>query len=790
MVEIEIDGKAFQVEPGSMIIEVADKVGIPIPRFCYHKKLSIAANCRMCLVEVEKAPKPLPACATPVTAGMKVYTTSSKAKEAQRSVMEFLLINHPLDCPICDQGGECELQDISLEYGASVSRFTEGKRAVKDDNLGPLISTEMTRCIQCTRCVRFGQEVAGIRELGATGRGENMKITTYVKHSMESELSGNIIDLCPVGALTSKPFRFTARAWELQQTTSVAPHDCIGSNIFIHALRQKVMRVVPRENETINEMWLSDRDRFSYTGLESDERLHKPLVKVDGQWQETDWSVAFQKIVAGLSKVKQTHGAAQIAALASASSTTEEFYLLQKLMRHLGSNNIDHRLQQSDFADQEALPLYPHLGLKLEEIETQDIIFLVGSNIQREQPIAAHRIRKATLRGTQVVSVGVADHAFNFNQSERIVISPTQFVRVLAGIAKALSQSATTHEFPVSAKNLLQDIEPTQTEKTFAARLGGEKKIAILLGALAQNHPQASVIRALSQLIATLTGAKWGCLTAGANSAGGWLAGTIPHRMPGGAKIEAPGLSANEALASQLKAYLFLNLEPELDGANSMAALSALQNAEFIVALSQFKSDSLLEHADVILPIASFAETAGTFVNIEGRWQSFEAAINPPGEARPVWKILRVLANMLNIPGFEYVSAEEIRLELEEIVKPLSPIVEQWFCPEHIKQEQELGITRITEWPIYAVDPVVRRSFPLQKSASNDPIAACINPRLAEQLGLVEGAKIKITQNGAQVRLPMTISDRIPDGCILIQAGRKETAGLGSAFGVVEIHVE
>ncbi len=344
MVEIEIDGKTLQVEPGSMIIEVADKIGISIPRFCYHKKLSIAANCRMCLVDVEKAPKPLPACATPVTAGMKISTVSARAKEAQRSVMEFLLINHPLDCPICDQGGECELQDVSLEYGSSISRFYEGKRSVKDDDLGPLIETEMTRCIQCTRCVRFGQEVAGIRELGATGRGENMTITTFVKHSMESELSGNIIDLCPVGALTSKPYRFKARPWELIQIESIAPHDCIGSNIHIHSLRQKVMRVVPHENEKINEMWLSDRDRFSYAGLESDDRLYKPLVKIEGQWQETDWIVALDAVVAGLNKVKDQHGAEQIAALASPSSTLEELYLLQHLMRHLGSHNIDHRL--------------------------------------------------------------------------------------------------------------------------------------------------------------------------------------------------------------------------------------------------------------------------------------------------------------------------------------------------------------------------------------------------------------------------------------------------------------
>lgn len=789
MVEIEIDGKTLQVEPGAMIIEVADKVGISIPRFCYHKKLSIAANCRMCLVEVEKAPKPLPACATPVTAGMKISTISAKAKEAQRSVMEFLLINHPLDCPICDQGGECELQDVSLEYGSSISRFTEGKRSVKDDDLGPLIETEMTRCIQCTRCVRFGQEVAGVRELGATGRGENMTITTYVKHSMESELSGNIIDLCPVGALTSKPFRFKARAWELQQTDAIAPHDCIGSNIHIHTLRGKVMRVVPHENEKINEMWLSDRDRFSYAGLANDDRLHKPLIKVDGQWQETDWVNAFTAVVAELNRIKQDYGAEQVAALASPSSTLEEFYLLQKLMRLFGSNNVDHRLQQTDVADQKFLPLYPNLGIKLEEIENQDLIFLIGSNIQREQPIAGHRIRKATLRGTQVISVNVGDYAVNFSQTESIITSPAKFATVLAGIAKALS-NLTENEFTTPVRNLLQDIQPTAAEIVLAECLQNGKNVALLLGALAQNHPEAATLRALSQLIAKLTGATIGYFTAGANSAGGWLAGAIPHRLPGGTNIEAKGLSANEALAQRLKAYLLINVEPELDCANSMLASAALAKAEFVVALSSFKSEHLLQYANVILPVAAFSETVGTYVNIEGRWQSFAAAANPPSEARPVWKVLRVLANQLNIPGFEYGTADEIRMELEEITKLASPLPEQWFCPDKINEDSRVELTRITEWPIYAVDALVRRSVPLQKSASNDPIAAWISPSLAERFQLSEGKIVKITQHQAHVRLPVIISSRIPDDCVLIPAGRKETAGLGSAFGVVEIHVE
>lgn len=780
MIEIEIDGKTLEVEQGSTIIEVADDAGIYIPRFCYHKKLSIAANCRMCLVEVEKSPKPLPACATPVTAGMKVFTCSQKAKEAQRAVMEFLLINHPLDCPICDQGGECELQDLSLGYGKDASRFTEGKRSVKDDDLGSLVETEMTRCIQCSRCVRFGQEIAGVKELGLMNRGENLQISTYIKHSMESELSGNIIDICPVGALTSKPFRYKARAWELQQAASVAPHDCIGSNIYIHTRRQEVMRAIPRENESINETWISDRDRFSYTAINSKERLTKPMIKQNDQWIEADWVTAFEKIVAGFKNVIEQRGTESIAALASPSSTTEELYLLQKLFRGIGCNNIDHRIHQADFSDQNTAPLYPSLGIGVEELENQDAILLIGSNIHREQPIAGHRVRKASLKGNKVFGVNCVDYQYNFNQQEKIIVSPKQLVAVLAGIAKSLL---------VQAPDILDSIKPSEIEQKIAEQLKAGSKTVILLGAVAQNHPQASAIRYLSQLIAQASNAKLGFLTEGANSAGAWLAGAVPHRAPAGANVPHAGLSIQEAFKAKLKAYMLLNIEPQLDCANPQLAISALTQADFVVALSPFKANIYLQHADVILPISTFAETSGTFINAEGRWQSFAGVAPAPGEARPAWKVLRVLGNLFELSGFEYASSEEVRDELQQMVSQANPLVgAQHPAPANILRKlSDNQITRITEWPIYAIDSLVRRAEPLQRSATNDQVGIYMNANLADQLHIKERKLLLVKQGDGEAELPVLIDNTIPDQCVWIPAAYEETATLGESFGVIEI---
>jgi NADH-quinone oxidoreductase subunit G len=796
MIDIEIDGRTLPVEQNTTIIEAADKAGIYIPRFCYHKKLSIVANCRMCLVEVEKSGKPLPACATPVTAGMKVFTTSLKAKEAQRAVMEFLLINHPLDCPICDQGGECELQDLSLAYGQSKARFVEGKRSVKDDDLGPLIATEMTRCIQCTRCVRFGQEIAGIKELGLLERGEDLQISTYVKHSLESELSGNIIDLCPVGALTSKPFRFSARAWELIQSPSIAPHDCLGSHIYWHIRRGEVMRAVPRENEAINETWLSDRDRYSYLGIHSKERLTKPHIKENGQWFMVDWDTALERVVVEFKRILQQYGPHAMGALASPSSTTEEFYYLQKLWRSLGSPHIDHRLHQSDVSDQAQAPLCP-LGLTLSELEKASFVLLVGSDIRYEQALAAHRLRKAHLAGTQIASIHCLDIVFPFSLAEKIIVNPNEFVATLAGVAKAL-----VNDLPAAFS---AGIIPTPAQVALAMQLKSAENALIILGALAHNHPHASLIRQWTQFIAQQSAAKWVYLSEGANSAGAWLAGAIPHRLPAGVNVAEPGLSAGEMFNADLRAYLLLNIEPSLDCANPQMVTKALQQADFVLALSPFKAKSLLEQATVILPIATTAEIEGSFVNTAGCWQRFVAAIPVLGESRTAWQLLQTLGNLLELADFNRSCHAFIREALEPALsqyraksnQSLDFIADTEFLHADIDSVSELThssakkiITRISEWPIYRVDSLVRRSLALQASATNAPVAVLMNSVLAGELNFNAEQLVRLEQGEGKAILPLLIDERVPDHCVYVPAGCEETAGLGESFGVVEIYAE
>jgi NADH-quinone oxidoreductase subunit G len=782
MIDIEIDGCSLHVAQNTTIIEVADQAGIYIPRFCYHKKLSIAANCRMCLVEVEKSGKPLPACATPVTAGMKVFTTSPKAKEAQRAVMEFLLINHPLDCPICDQGGECELQDLSLGYGQSISRFTEGKRSVQDDNLGSLIASDMTRCIQCTRCVRFGQEVAGIKELGALNRGEDLQISTYIKHSLASELSGNIIDLCPVGALTSKPFRFKARAWELQQSASIAPHDCLGSNIYLHTRREQLLRVVPRENEAINETWLSDRDRYSYLAVHSDERVTQPHIKENGQWFSVDWQTALEKVVHGFKQVLQMQGPQAMGALLSASSTTEECYLLQKLWRGLGCQHIDHRLHQTDTSDQAQAPLYA-LGKALTEMEQQEFILLLGANVRREQPLVVHRLRKAHFAGAQIASVHCLDITAPFKFSEKIVVSPHELVIVLASLAKALSSDA----LPASLAN----IQVTPQQRKLAKQLKNKKSL-LILGATAHNHPHAALIRQLSHYIAEQSGAQCVHLTEGANSAGAWLAGAIPHRQAGGKPVSEPGLSAQAMFNAVLKAYFLVNIEPTLDCANPMQVRKALQQADWVVALSPFKSKSLLAHAHVILPMASFAETAGSYLNIAGDWQPFQAAMPPLGQAKPGWEILQTLGNLFALPDFNSATHDFIHDELQPYLKKQDATLPSSTLPDDIKlpSYSTAKITRITEWPLYWVDSLLRRSPALQSAASNDNVGIAMNATLAATLQLKEQQIVRVQQGEGRASLAVLISEHVPDNCVWIPAACEETANLGESFAAVEIYAE
>jgi NADH-quinone oxidoreductase subunit G len=779
MLKIEIDGKQLEVAPGSTIIEAADAAGISIPRFCYHPKLSVAANCRMCLVDVEKAPKPLPACATPVADGMKIATHSAKAIAAQKGVMEFLLINHPLDCPICDQGGECELQDLAVGYGGDVSRYQEMKRVVKDKDIGPLIATEMTRCIHCTRCVRFGEELAGIMELGATGRGEHMRIGTYVAQSVDSELSGNMIDLCPVGALTSKPFRYSARTWELNDVPGVSPHDCVGANLNVQVRRNKVMRVLPRANEDVNEIWLADRDRFSYEALNSLERLLKPMIRVNGAWRETDWSTALNVAVDGMQKVIAAHGPQGIGALASPTSTVEEFYLLQKLVRALGSGNVDHRLRQRDFTDDAEAPLFPGLGLPIRELETVDAALLIGSNIRKDQPLLGLRLRKAFLHGATLFAVNPVDYDFTFDLKAKAISDPAAMPAVLARIARALAES-TGAALPAEVTTLA-GAEPGVAERAMAAGLKDAKNASVLFGNFAMAHPQAALLRALADLITELAGAHLGFLPE-ANGVGGWLAGCLPERGANGTPAQPAGRNAREMLAQPLKGYFVFGAEPELDGADGKQAQTALRQAGCVVAFSAFKS-SLSDVAHVLLPLAPFTETHGTFVNAEGRFQSFNAAVTPAGEARPGWKILRVLGNLFKLGGFDYTDSHGVLAELQQDIKPSARLKARRFVPAPAVK----GLQRITEVSMYSIDPLVRRANALQKSRDNTGPVARMHPREAQKQGVGGSARLRVIAGGELVTLDFLVDRRIPEGCVLIPAGCPETLALG---GQDVVHVE
>jgi NADH-quinone oxidoreductase subunit G len=783
-VTVHVDGREFKVRKGAMIIEVTDAAGISVPRFCYHKKLSVAANCRMCMVEVENVPKPLPACATPVADGMKVFTRSELAQGAQKAVMEFLLINHPLDCPICDQGGECELQDLALGYGGDVSRFAEKKRVVRDKYIGPLIATDMTRCIHCTRCIRMLREVAGKVELGATGRGENMEIGTYIEHSLESELSGNVIDVCPVGALTSRPFRFKARAWELSQHASIAPHDSVGSNIFVHTRRGEVLRVVPRENEEINEVWLSDRDRFSYEGLYSDDRLKSPLVKVDGRWKESDWDTALQAVADGLRSIKDGVGADQLGMLVSPTATLEEMFLAQAVARGLGTHNIDHRLRRADFSDQDSAPLAPSLGMPLEQLEAVDAALVVGSNPRKEQPLAGHRLRKAALAGASVMFVNPVDYEFLFPVAARAIVPPSQIPAVLAGIAACFPDAGS--KAPEAVRTLIANTRPDANQQAMADALKAADSATVLLGNTAAAHPQASLIRALAGVIAAASGAVFGFLPESANSVGGWLAGTVPHRGPAGGRVATPGLDAHAMCVRPRKGYVLVNVEPEFDCNDGAGALRAIAGADFVVSLSPWAGESIKACADVLLPIGPFTETSGTFVNAEGRWQSFAGVATPYGDSRPGWKVLRVLGNLLELDGFEYTSSEAVRDDLRRQVDAAAG-----FAPAAGSAVAGVGngsgLERIGDIPIYASDALVRRAASLQQTPDATGSAARMCAAQAAQSGVEDGTTIKVLQDDHVVRVALDLDERVPEGCIWLPGATRASVELGPAFGPVTI---
>lgn len=777
MINIEIDGKQLEVENGSTVIEAAHQAGIYIPHFCYHKKLSIAANCRMCLVQVEKAPKPLPACATPVAEGMKVFTASEQAVKAQKGVMEFLLINHPLDCPICDQGGECELQDLAVGYGGSASRYHEEKRVVLHKDIGPLVSAEeMSRCINCTRCVRFGVEIGGQMELGQAFRGEHAEVMSFVSGTVNSELSGNMIDLCPVGALTSKPFRYSARSWELSRRKSVSPHDSLGSNLAVQVKDNRVMRVLPIENEAVNECWISDRDRFGYEGLNSPERLTKPMIKQGGQWQEVEWQVALEYVANGLRQIKTGAGAEHIGALATANSTLEEMYLLQKLARGLGSNNVDFRLRQSDFsADGKHLGA-PWLGMAVADLNQADRFLLVGSFLRKDHPLLASRIRQAVKHDAQANIVHSVDDDLLMKIANKLIVTPADIVTSLAQILQALALEKNI-AVDASVQVLVQGTNASATAQGIAKSLAGGERVVILLGNFAQQHPQAAQLQLLTQNIAELSNAKFGFLGEAANSVGGYLAQAIPG---------ASGMNAAAMLAQPRKAYVLLNVEAELDTQDANQAMTAMHAADMVVCLSAYKHQGL-EYADVLLPIAPFTETSGTFVSTEGRVQSFKGTVKPLGDARPAWKVLRVLGNLLDVSGFDFDTSEMVRDEALNGVDVARKLNNKLQGLTVQTASAAGGLQRVADVPIYATDAIVRRSAPLQ--ATQDAMTPCalMHSDEMELLGVQAGDQVTVSVGKGSAKLLLAADDKLPKGVVRVAAGHAVTSGLGAMFGTITV---
>ena len=775
MLNIEVDGRPVQVPQGSTVMDAANELGIYIPHFCYHKKLSIAANCRMCLVQVEKAPKPLPACATPVTEGMKAWTHSEQAIIAQKGVMEFLLINHPLDCPICDQGGECQLQDLAVGYGASASRYREKKRVVFHKYMGPLISAEeMTRCIHCTRCIRFGQEIGGIMELGMSGRGEHAEIETFVGRTVDSELSGNMIDVCPVGALTSKPFRFEARTWELSRRKSVSPHDGHGSNLVVQVKNNRVMRVLPLENDSINECWLSDKDRFSYEAVNSADRLTEPMLKQGGEWKPVSWQDALEFVANGLADTVARHGAASIGALVSPHSTLEEMALAARLVRGLGSDNVDFRLRQSDFRDDAARDGVPWLGMPIADVAKVDRALVVGSFLRKDQPMLALRLRHAARKGAQVSSLHSVDDDWLIPLAHRAIVAPSRLPTMLAQIVVAAARGKGS-----DAPAALGGIEPGAGGEVIAASLlSGERRV-ILLGNYATQHPEASQILALAQALASITGATLGICTEAANTVGGHVADALPRH--GG--LHAQAMLGSDGGESR-RAYLLLHAEPEFDCANPVAARAALEKADLVVVMSAFRTAA--RYADVLLPVAPFTETSGTLVNCEGRVQGFHGVVQPAGDARPGWKVLRVLGTMLKLPGFEFETSEQVR---DSVLSEAGALAGRLGNGTRLEVTAPArgngGIERVADVPIYFADALVRRAPSLQATADARPPKARISRSLLDQLGIDEGEQIKVRQGRGEAVLATQVDSGVPPGVVRIASAHPSTCGLEGMSGPV-----
>ena len=780
-VTIEVDGVPIQGRKGQMLIELTDQAGIYIPRFCYHKKLSIAANCRMCLVEMERAPKPVPACATPVADGMKVFTRSPKAIDAQQGTMEFLLINHPLDCPICDQGGECELQDLALGFGQDASRYDERKRILPDPDLGSLVATDMTRCIHCTRCVRFGEEIAGVRELGATGRGEFMAIGTYVEHALTSEVAGNVIDLCPVGALTAKPSRYTARPWELVERPTLAPHDGWGTHIAVHERAGRVMRVVPRESEVFNETWISDRDRFSYTAIGSADRLLSPMIREDGRWRSVDWATALHVAADGLRHVSPE----ALGILASPSATVEEYFLLRRLADHLGCANLDHRLGLADTTGQDQAGPFPDLGFSIAAWERIDAALIVGSDLRREIPLLHLRLRKAGLRGAKLCVINPLDGDFRFPL--HVDRRTKDLAEELAALALAAAE-LTGQAVPAALSAAVQGVEAGQAHVRIAEALARGERSGLLIGQLALEQPSAGVVLALAAYVAEATGSTIGTLPVGGNTAGAWLCGIVPHRGFGGDPAAVVGRSAAAQFAGGMEGFLTFGVEPEVEAADPAAAMAALARARFGVAITAYVTDSLKSSAHVLLPIGTFAETAGSLITRDGTWLNFEGCAQPLGESRPGWKVLRVLGNELGAAGFAYNDCGEVTAAARLAIGDIRAFAPQWHRSGAWERPLLPALQRLGPLALYGSDPLVRRAPALQASPEGQRARLLhVHPADAQRAGLKPHEMAVVRQGQQAVPMPWAADETLAPGCVWWPAGVLDVPAGGARFGAIEI---
>jgi NADH-quinone oxidoreductase subunit G len=782
---IEIDGKEILAEPGEMLIQTADRAGIYIPRFCYHKKLQIAANCRMCLVEVENAPKTLPACATPVAPGMKAFTRSKKTIESQKAVMEFLLANHPLDCPICDQGGECELQDLSVGYGTDSSRFGQSKRVVADENLGPLVATEMTRCIHCTRCVRFCQDIAGVQEMGAFNRGGEMNIGTFLVNGLHNELSGNVIDLCPVGALTSKPFRYQGRSWEFEQFSAVSPHDCIGSNLYYHAYAKhndnsaEVMRVLPKENEAINEVWLSDRDRFSYTGLASSERAHHPMIKQDGQWKQVSWETALNAVASHFKAIMQAGQAQEIGGLISGSASCEEQFLFQKLLRSIGSPHVDYRVHMNDFSDQMQFTSYPGMAGTLADIANAATILVVGGNIREDQPILCHRIRQAVKSGSKLLMINPYDYDLACPIQAKKVLRLDDMLPYLVALNTVINPATAHGEI---ADRFLNDQALNDIASALQSASGS---VAIIAGEHIESALDGAQLRAWLQQLSLTVGGHFHQVTRGANAAGAWLTGAIPHRGECLVPADRVGYHAKQMIEAKLPVYVLHGVEVEHDCIDPQLAIEALREADLVISCQSYVSETTRALADIILPIAAFSEYAGSMVNACGQHQTFHAAVLPPAEAKPAWKVYRVLGSLLGIEALQYNHCSEITRILADTLPSIQAhYAGQARAPQYLNPAKAY---RVGHWPAYRLDAIVRRAAPLQAAIPVDVSHARLHPDYAAAHGIEDGQPCQVTQGIYKETVICQFDPRLPYGSIWLAAAINQQATLANVYGEISI---